>query len=117
MQRVKAHINNMPVFETKESGEHFIVARVDEETRKLWYYGSYPTEARAYEVAQEIRNGIVLNLEIIPEEIEYNGYLIEYEPESFSIYNPQRKELCYAESFETAKFVIDQEMVEREVDK
>ena len=117
MQRIEAHVNNMPDFEGEEPGKYFLVARVDEKTKELWYYGNYPTEERAYEVAQEIGNGIVLNLEIIPEVIEYNGYLIEYEDESFSIYDPQHKDLWYAESVESAKFIIDHKTVGREGDK
>ena len=37
-----------------------MVARRDEYTSELWYYGTFDTEERAYEVARELDNGIVL---------------------------------------------------------
>ena len=53
---VTAKINNLfgdPEFP-------YIVARRDEQTAELWWYGSYETEERAYDVAVKIGDGIVL---------------------------------------------------------
>ena len=58
--KVDAKINNTPKDIEGKTG--FIVARRDDYTAKLWYYGRYDTEARAYEVAKELDNGIVLEL-------------------------------------------------------
>ena len=43
-----------------EPRHNYIVVRRDEETAKLWWYGSYETEEKANRVAVEIGNGIVL---------------------------------------------------------
>jgi len=51
-----AKIKNTP--KVVKSG--WVVARRDDFTAELWYYGTYDTEERAYEVAQELDNGVVL---------------------------------------------------------
>ena len=53
----KADIHNMP-----ENRDHhgFMVVRT--EGGCLWYYGTYPVKERAEEVADEIGNGIVLEV-------------------------------------------------------
>ena len=56
--KAEVKINNMP----RTMNEKYIVARRDEHTARLWYYGNYDTEERALEVALEIRNGIVVEL-------------------------------------------------------
>lgn len=54
---VKLDIKNLPPVERLKG--NFIVARRDDYTAKLWYYGTYETEERAYDVALELENGIV----------------------------------------------------------
>ena len=49
-----AEIKNPP----KEQREGFVVARNYE--GNLWYYGTYETKKRAFEVAQELDNGVVI---------------------------------------------------------
>ena len=49
-----AEIKNPP----KEQREGYVVARNYE--GNLWYYGTYETEKRAFEVAQELDNGVVI---------------------------------------------------------
>ena len=56
---IKAKVNNLPKHDISEYGK-YIVARIDEYERKLWYYGVYDTPEKASEVAIEIGNGIVL---------------------------------------------------------
>jgi len=51
-------INNIP----KEFESRYIVARRDENTAYLWYYGEHDSKQVAYSVAREIRNGIVIEL-------------------------------------------------------
>lgn len=55
---VKVSVNNVP----EEFESRYIVARRDENTAYLWYYGEYDSEERAYSVAREIRNGVVIEL-------------------------------------------------------
>lgn len=75
MYRVNVNVNNMPDFNDgfAEPGKYYVVARVDERTRELWYYGTYSVEEKAYEVAKEIRNGVVLIMEIIPDRPSKRG--------------------------------------------
>lgn len=49
-----AEIKNLP----KEQREGYVVARNYE--GNLWYYGTYETKKRAFEVAQELDNGVVI---------------------------------------------------------
>ena len=37
----------------------YIVARRDEQTAELWWYGSYETEEKANEVAVKLKDGVV----------------------------------------------------------
>lgn len=55
---VNADIKNLPQREFEESG--YIVARRDEYTAELWYYGFYRDKEAAGRAAVEIGNGIVL---------------------------------------------------------
>lgn len=48
-------VNNQPDEVCK-----FIVARFDETTHALWYYGSWDDLKKAREVAEEFYNGIVV---------------------------------------------------------
>lgn len=43
-----------------EETEKYVVARFDEHTNKLWYYGSWPNKDRAEAVASQIGNGVVV---------------------------------------------------------
>ena len=61
MLNVKAFIRNIPPIERRRSG--WIVARRDDFTSMLWYYGTYDTQERALDVATELDNGVVLNYE------------------------------------------------------
>lgn len=54
----KVDVNNIP----EEFESMYIVARRDENTAYLWYYGEYDSEEIAYRVAREIRNGVVIEL-------------------------------------------------------
>jgi hypothetical protein len=49
-------INNLPLHDW----DKYIVARVD--GTELWYYGTYDNEYMAYRVADEIGNGIVVEV-------------------------------------------------------
>ena len=51
-----AKVKNTP--EVVKNG--WVVARRDDYTAALWYYGTYSTEERAQEVAQELDNAVVL---------------------------------------------------------
>ena len=51
-----AKVKNTP----KDVKSGWVVARRDDFTAELWYYGTYKTEQRAYDVAQELDNGVVL---------------------------------------------------------
>ena len=53
----RAKINNMP--ESKKHG--YMVVRRDADS-SLWYYGTYSSDEKAYEVAVETGNGIVLEV-------------------------------------------------------
>lgn len=57
----KVRINNLP----NHLLNGYVVARLDITIGRadLWYYGCYETEARANEVAVELRNGIVFKVE------------------------------------------------------
>ena len=63
---VTASVNNCPDNFGKdyrsEYKRNYLVARRDENDVTLWYYGIYDMKERAYEVAREIRNGIVLRV-------------------------------------------------------
>lgn len=54
-RRVKVVIYNMP-----PSAEDFVVARLV--NTELWYYGSYETQERAEVVAEQLGNGVVLDI-------------------------------------------------------
>ena len=56
MTNCKLRINNMPFHDL----DKYIVARVIE--TELWYYGTYNNEDMAYRVAEEIGNGIVVEV-------------------------------------------------------
>lgn len=49
-------VNNVPSFINKP----YIVARL--ENAELWYYGSYISRKNAQEVAEDIGNGLVMEL-------------------------------------------------------
>lgn len=51
-----AKVKNTP----KDVKNGWMVARRDDYTAELWYYGTYETEERAENVALELENGIVL---------------------------------------------------------
>ena len=38
----------------------YVVARRDDYTAELWYYGKYDTEKQAYDIALELENGVVV---------------------------------------------------------
>lgn len=58
--KVRAFVNNCPV-SIIENEDNVMVARlVDSE---LWYYGMYATWERAEEVAKELENRVVLEVE------------------------------------------------------
>lgn len=58
--KVNTFVKNCPV-SIIESEDNVMVARlVDSE---LWYYGMYATWERAEEVAQELGNGVVLEVD------------------------------------------------------
>lgn len=42
--------------------DRFIVARRDDETAELWYWGQYDDEQEAYRVARKLGNGVVIEL-------------------------------------------------------
>lgn len=48
-------VNNVP-----DDPRKYIVARFDETTHALWYYGSWDDLKKAKEVAEELYNGIVV---------------------------------------------------------
>lgn len=51
----RVRVNNAP-----DEVNKFIVARFDETTHALWYYGSWDDLKMAKEVAEELYNGIVV---------------------------------------------------------
>ena len=53
-KKMQVEVNNVT-----DGEEKYVVARFDEHSKKLWYFGRYETEERAKEVAL-IENGIVL---------------------------------------------------------
>ena len=55
---ITAMVKNTP--DNVKSG--YMVARRDEYTAELWYYGTYDEKKRAYDVALELENGIVLEV-------------------------------------------------------
>lgn len=58
--KIRTFVKNCPV-DIIENEDNVMVARlVDSE---LWYYGMYATWERAEEVAKELGNGIVLEVE------------------------------------------------------
>ena len=58
--KVRTFVKNCPV-DIIENEDNVMVARlVDSE---LWYYGMYATWERAEEVAKELGNGVVLEVE------------------------------------------------------
>ena len=58
--KARTFVNNCPV-DIIENEDNVMVARlVDSE---LWYYGMYATWERAEEVAKELGNGVVLEVE------------------------------------------------------
>lgn len=62
MLRIDVEINNLPKdFDSREFNEDYMVVRRANDA-KLWYYGIYKGRDRAYKIAEEIGNGIVLYL-------------------------------------------------------
>lgn len=57
--KVTININNAP----KEIYHPYVVVRRDD-NGKLWYYRAYESNERAEEVAVEIRNGIVVVVDV-----------------------------------------------------
>ena len=57
--RVNVEIKNMS--ENAKDKEGFLVVRRDDDA-SLWYYGLYPDEETAHDVAIEIGNGLVLGV-------------------------------------------------------
>jgi len=53
---LKANVENTP----KDVKSQYVVARRDDYTAELWYYGEYDDEQQAYDVAIELDNGVVL---------------------------------------------------------
>lgn len=54
-----AKVNNEPK-EVKNDKNCWVVARRDDYTAQLWYYGAYDTEKQAVDIALELDNGVVL---------------------------------------------------------
>lgn len=61
-KHMKVLINNID----SKHLEKYVVARFDESSHQLWFYGSYKTEERANEVLRELWNGLI----VINEEVE-----------------------------------------------
>lgn len=55
-RHIKANVFVMNMPREKQVG--FIVAR--QHRGRLWFYGNYESEDRAYEIADEIGNGVVV---------------------------------------------------------
>lgn len=53
---MRAEIKNLPAYPLK----HWIVARYDENTKALWFYGSWDEKPEADRVAAELGNGMVV---------------------------------------------------------
>lgn len=57
---VNTFVKNCPVSIIKNENKVMVARLVDSE---LWYYGMYATWGRAEEVAKELGNGVVLEVE------------------------------------------------------
>ena len=59
-----AEINNSPEFTPERIAKYgaYVVARYDDRTHSLWYYGAWLKEADAENIADQIGNGLVLHL-------------------------------------------------------
>ena len=51
-----ANVNNLPSYPLRR----YVVARYDDHTQTLWFYGSYDEYEKANQAAKEIGNGVVL---------------------------------------------------------
>jgi hypothetical protein len=58
--KVRAFVNNCPVSIIRSEDRVMVARLVDSE---LWFYGLYATWDRAEEVAKELGNGVVLEVE------------------------------------------------------
>ena len=58
--KVNTFVKNCPVSIIKNENKVMVARLVDSE---LWYYGMYATWERAEEVAKELGNGVVLEVE------------------------------------------------------
>ena len=58
--KVNTFVKNCPVSIIKTEDKVMVARLVDSE---LWYYGMYATWERAKEVAKELENGVVLEVE------------------------------------------------------
>lgn len=52
---MKVKVNNAPT-----TTRHWVVARYDENTKKLWYYGSWDNKEDAERAVEELGNGILV---------------------------------------------------------
>ena len=50
------NVKNLP----KNVSGKYVVVRYDENTKTLWYYGSFDNEDRANQVVEELYNGLVV---------------------------------------------------------
>ena len=66
MLSLTAKVNNTDLTEqdVKKYGK-YIVARYDDHTHELWYYGIYATAEKALEAADAIGNGLILTAEVL----------------------------------------------------
>lgn len=55
---MKVKVNNTPT-----TTRHWVVARYDENTKKLWYYGSWDNKEDAERAVEELYNGILVEAE------------------------------------------------------
>ena len=58
--KVRAFVKNCPISAIGNEDNVMVVRLVDSE---LWYYGMYATWERAEEVARELGNGVVLEVD------------------------------------------------------
>lgn len=56
--RVSIRVFNAPMV----IEDRFVVARRDDKTAELWYWGQYDDEQEAYRVARKLGNGVVIEL-------------------------------------------------------
>ena len=53
---LKAKVNNLPSHELKR----YVVARYDENTKELWYFGTYEEREYAEYAISQLYNGLIL---------------------------------------------------------